>query len=323
MSGGLGDDRLYGGGHGDTLSGGAGNDLLHGGHGTDRVVYDGGIDDYIITHRDFHSGRMYFVEAEDGSGRDRLWQIEEVVFGYGTKLDLPSAGPVLAAMDDAIEVTAGAPVQIVAAQLTANDHALDTDVLELANGSVTSALGATVTVSDAFVIGTSADGGMNLDAQTVTYDGGDLFDALGAGEAATDSFVYTVRDGARAADNATVTVTVTGVNDAPELNVTAEVTVETASGDVLDASAFDVDGDTLVFSLSGADVDAFALDAATGALRFADGAADQARFDVEMHVTDSHGAQDNAAIVVLVEAQEMVDSALGSGDATASANDML
>ena len=49
----------------------------------------------------------------------------------------------------------------------------------------------------------------------VVYDPNGAFDYLQVGETATDSFTYTVSDGALS-DTATVTVTIEGVNDAPE-----------------------------------------------------------------------------------------------------------
>ena len=48
-----------------------------------------------------------------------------------------------------------------------------------------------------------------------TYDPGSVFQSLGVGESATDSFAYTVSDIAGAAATATVSITVAGVNDAP------------------------------------------------------------------------------------------------------------
>ncbi|MBI9086842.1 MAG: tandem-95 repeat protein, partial [Desulfobacterales bacterium] len=53
----------------------------------------------------------------------------------------------------------------------------------------------------------------------LTYSGNHAdFDALQAGQTATDSFSYTVEDENSATDTATVTVTVNGVNDAPVAN---------------------------------------------------------------------------------------------------------
>ncbi|KZL16795.1 Endo-1,3-1,4-beta-glycanase ExsH [Pseudovibrio axinellae] len=59
---------------------------------------------------------------------------------------------------------------------------------------------------------------------TFTYDANGQFDHLGAGETATDSFVYMALDGSWSGASATVTVTITGENDAP---VAAEVSGET------------------------------------------------------------------------------------------------
>ncbi|PWR02438.1 hypothetical protein DKT77_11770, partial [Meridianimarinicoccus roseus] len=50
---------------------------------------------------------------------------------------------------------------------------------------------------------------------TFGYDPNGAFEALAAGEQATDSFTYTVDDGQGGSDTATVTVAITGQNDAP------------------------------------------------------------------------------------------------------------
>ena len=75
---------------------------------------------------------------------------------------------------------------------------------DLAGGvaTVTTAMGATAIVR--------ADG-------SFTYQGGAVFDSLSAGQVAGDSFTYTAANASGATDTATVNLTVTGVNDAPEL----------------------------------------------------------------------------------------------------------
>ncbi|MFB3069506.1 MAG: Ig-like domain-containing protein, partial [Gemmatimonadales bacterium] len=93
-----------------------------------------------------------------------------------------------------------------------------------------SAKGAAVTVN--------ADG-------SYTYDptGSATLNALAAGENTTDSFTYTVSDGNGASDTATVTITVTGVNDAPTAAAdTATTAVDTAV--IKDVLANDSDPDT-------------------------------------------------------------------------------
>ena len=49
---------------------------------------------------------------------------------------------------------------------------------------------------------------------TFNYDPSGLFEALNAGDTATDSFSYTISDGDGGFSTATVTITITGVNDA-------------------------------------------------------------------------------------------------------------
>ena len=105
--------------------------------------------------------------------------------------DEPVAG------DDAITLDedAAATIAILANDSDAEDGDVILDSLDLAGvtGAVTR----------------NADG-------SVTYAAAGAFDALGPGDTATDSFSYLVRDSAGALDSAVVTLTVTGVNDAPE-----------------------------------------------------------------------------------------------------------
>ncbi|MGD1699448.1 Ig-like domain-containing protein [Dapis sp. BLCC M229] len=85
----------------------------------------------------------------------------------------------------------------------------------------------------------------------VGYDPTGIFDSLRAGETTTDSFGYTLSDTAGLKDTATVTVTVTGVNDAPEAEDDTVTTDEDnafsfATSDLL-TNDFDVEGDALTF----------------------------------------------------------------------------
>jgi len=90
-----------------------------------------------------------------------------------------------------------------------------------------------------------------------TYDPNGAFEALAGGDTATDTFTYTVNDGNGGIVSNTVTVTITGDNDAPIL--TADVNAATddsvaATGNVLTNDS-DIDvGDSLsvVISLTGA-----------------------------------------------------------------------
>jgi len=50
------------------------------------------------------------------------------------------------------------------------------------------------------------------------YDPSGRFNALGVGESATDQFSYNITDGRGGSNSATVTILVSGVNDAPIAN---------------------------------------------------------------------------------------------------------
>ncbi len=66
-----------------------------------------------------------------------------------------------------------------------------------------------------------------------------------------DTFTFTVNDGVFDSSPATVTVTITPVNDAPVLSFTGTTTVEEEAPLSLSLSATDADGDLLTFSQSG------------------------------------------------------------------------
>ena len=61
---------------------------------------------------------------------------------------------------------------------------------------------------------------------TFNYDPNGVFESLGIGDSATDSFVYTVSDGKGGSDTATVTIHIAGVNDDPVAADDAVGTVE-------------------------------------------------------------------------------------------------
>src|SRR5207237_670351 len=85
--------------------------------------------------------------------------------------------------------------------VTANDTDPDSDALAVNTLDVTGTQGLVT---------------QNPDNETFHYDPNGLFTSLGVGQSATDSFKYTVSDGHGGTSNqATVTVTVNGLNDPP------------------------------------------------------------------------------------------------------------
>ena len=105
--------------------------------------------------------------------------------------------------------------------------------------------------------------------------------ALAAGVVVSDTFTYTLADEHGATDTATVTVSVTGVNDAPVITQLAGATPATAIlveegtvGSFLAVTATDVDTPILSYALPAApdpsyDNSLFSINPGTGELRFA------------------------------------------------------
>ncbi len=297
ISGGEGDDLLRGGPGDDVLSGDAGDDRIFGGRGFDIAAYDGGVLDYEITSGQWGRSQTFIVTsvgAVSDPGTDRLHRVEALYFRADDyTLFLDGSNNAVLARDDAAAASEDGVSAISVAGLLANDLEFDGDAIGLVSVDAVSAAGATLTVSGGDIL----------------YDPGSLFDALAAGETATDSFTYTAGDGKGGTDTATVTVTVTGVNDAPVLTAAAAVSVpENGTAVPAGISATDVDSATLTFALSGADAGLFSLDPTTGALAFlaapdfeapqdADG---DNVYDLTVTVSDGDGGSDSADIAVTV-----------------------
>ena len=110
------------------------------------------------------------------------------------------------ATNDSVTVTENATTSNLVAPLSQNDS--DEDV------------GDTRRITAIDTAGTQGVISFNAAAQTLTYAAnGAAFDALRVGATMNDSFRYTLSDAAGASATATVTLTVSGVNDAPLLNV--------------------------------------------------------------------------------------------------------
>ncbi|HEX5065660.1 MAG TPA: cadherin domain-containing protein, partial [Myxococcota bacterium] len=136
----------------------------------------------------------------------------------------------------------------------------------------------------------------------------------------TPSFTLTVQvtDAGGLTDNATITVNLTNVNEAPVLNdAPFSVAENSAAGSVVGSViATDPDaGETFTYAILGGNTNgAFALDATTGALTVANAAAldleTTPTFTLTVQVTDAGGLTDTATITVnLTDANEVPDLA--------------
>lgn len=146
---------------------------------------------------------------------------------------------------DALTVAAGAPTVFAAPGLLANDTDPDgTAAVRLARiAGVDVAEPLTVALPSGAILTAGPDG-------AAVYNPNGVFDALAAGERASDGFEYTVSDGLTA-DTARVTVTVIGGNDAPIANADA-LRISEDVGDVaiaVLANDDDIDADDTAASL--------------------------------------------------------------------------
>ncbi|HEX8194179.1 MAG TPA: Ig-like domain-containing protein [Allosphingosinicella sp.] len=242
LNGNAGNDTIDGGNGSDTLRGGAGNDELDGGNGQDTAVYAGRRSDYHLTQRADGSVIVRDLRQGAADGTDRLVSIERVQFADGTfkTVDLISTNAAPIAVNDALTLAEDAGATNVASILLANDSDADGDALAITAVQAVSDKGAKVAI------------GPN---GTVTYDAGQIFADLDAGETATDTFTYTITDAQGLTSTATATVTITGVtqNEAP---IAADDALTLAEN----AGATDVTS-TLLANDTDADGDAFAISA--------------------------------------------------------------
>jgi VCBS repeat-containing protein len=291
INSGAGRDRVFGGFGDDTILGAAGSDTIFGGAGTDTAIYEGGVDDYAISVKPVRGSGPTQVQVSDASGdTDTLRSIEQLYFvADDYTADLTGQNNAVLARDDV--AAAAADMATVLAGLSDNDFDFDGDTLQI-TAIDTSALTGTATLNP--------DG-------TISYDAAGAFDDLAEGEVATTTLSYTVTDGRGSVDTATVTITVTGVNDAPTLDLSDVMVFENSTA-VLTAVGADVDGDALTYSISGTDAALFVIDPATGALAFAEEPDFEAPSDLDgdnvyqvaVTATDTGGLSATSVIAVTV-----------------------
>ncbi len=199
------------------------------------------------TPADSDTDNVYLVEvtADDQSGLTTMQAIQVTVTPVNET-------PV--AVDDAIELDEGATAAVLVgsvSSLLANDSDPDTgDTLAVDTTPVVAPQYGTVTLY--------SDGTFSY-----THDGSESF---------SDSFVYQVRDTGDLTSTATVTITVTPVNDnAPVFSSSASADVAENTTAVVTVAATDADlpAQTLVYSITGgADQALFTINSSTGELSF-------------------------------------------------------
>lgn len=178
--------------------------------------------------------------------------------------------------------------------------------LEIASVNGTfSDVGRTLTLDSGALLTVNADG-------TFDYDPNGAFNDLLEGETATETFTYQARSSSSpfALDEATVTVTINGVNEPPVITSGASASLaENGTDTGYTATAVDDAGGVISFSITGgADAALFSIDAATGELIFkaapdfenpGDADSDNA-YELEISATDGGGLSDSRNVTVSV-----------------------
>ena len=204
------------------------------------------------------------------------------------------------ATDDTAAVDADAPLTVAAPGVLGNDNdpdVFDTLVVSEVNG-VAGDVGSQIVLASGAKLTLNGDG-------SYTYDPNQAFDSLPVGQTATDFFNYTVSDSAGEEDEGKVSITITGANEAPNVdNKTFSVAENSANGTVVgNVGATDPDtGAVLTYVLADSG-GAFTIDS-DGEITVADGSKidfeTKASYSLMVTVSDNEGAQDTATITINV-----------------------
>jgi len=287
LFGGAGNDKIDGGAGNDSLVGGWGNDTFIGGDGTDTVIYDGKFAEYILSGE---SGDVTVTDKattiSNNDGKDSLSGVEFIQFA--DKLVVINQAPDITSAD---KFSVAENTKIVGTVT-----AIDTNPGDVVTFSISGA--------DAALF--------NIDSTTgeLSFKAAPNFeDPLDAGKDNVYDVIVTAKDKGGLTDEQAVKITVTNVNEAPDITSTAFSMAEnnTLAGTVV---AVDPDaGDQLTFTITGGvDAALFNIDSKTGALTFKaapdfETPADDGKnnvYDVIVTATDKGGLADSQAIAVTV-----------------------
>ena len=227
------------------------NDLTIGGRGNDSDErFDGKIDEVRVwsttrTEAEIQASMNDLLTATE-TGLAGNWRLDEATgttaYDNSTNNNHGTLGGIVGAPEiptyDGYYTNEDSLLVVpIASGLLANDYDIEGSPLTITNVDTTGMLG-------------------TLDLDTVkgsfTYEPRTAFDYLDAGERITETFTYTVNDGALDSNTATVSITVVGVEDAPVLNPVGNQTIDEGAELTFTATATDSDlpADTLTFSLA-------------------------------------------------------------------------
>ncbi|MGD1984053.1 MAG: DUF2341 domain-containing protein, partial [Chromatiaceae bacterium] len=240
------------------------------------------------------AGYWRLDEFASGTVVDYSGNGNDGVFGSG--LEAPVYQGYATNQDSVLSIVAGSGV-------LANDSDADGDslVVSAVNGNAGD-VGSQIALGSGALLTLNGDG-------SYVYDPNGAFDALDAGEQATDTFRYTVSDGSLDSGEVTVTIIITGVNDSPTTAGLSNVTVdEDAPATVVDLHATFADledADTaFVYTIeNNTNTALFTSTAIAGGNLTLDYAADvSGSADITVRATDTGGLWVESAFTVTVNA---------------------
>ena len=262
VTGDAGNDSINGGAGNDSLFGGAGDDRIIAGEGADRVYADAGND--TVVHSRSAAGGDFF---NGGAGFDTLafdmtmaqWQDSAFQAELGTYMARLNAGRtgLFEFASQGLKVTSFEAVSVTVdgKPVGTADHAVTAraDAFQVSEdaASLTGNLLANDSVADLVakieILGAASEGTLSLGANgAFTWEGGDAFQSLKAGESRVVTFSYKVTDTDGDTGTAEASITVMGENDAPVAGADeAKTDEDTAIKLDLLGNDKDVDGDAL------------------------------------------------------------------------------
>ena len=120
-----------------------------------------------------------------------------------------------------------------------------------------------------------------------------------ANSVGVDSFTFVANDGSGDSESATVSITITAVNDAPVISFIPPLTGQENTPYTADVNASDVEGDLLMFSLITAPT-GMTIDGSTGVINWLPGFDQAGDRVVTVAVTDALGASDTFSFTIAV-----------------------
>ncbi len=141
------------------------------------------------------------------------------------------------------------------------------------------------------------------DGDTVSYDPNGAFDGLAAGETGVDTFTYLITDGAGGSDSATVSITVTGVNAAPDALNDVTIGFQDVAQDItVLTNDSDPDGDplTVISAVVGTPGAGTASVNPNNTINFDPDTAFSGPAQINYSISDGRGGTDSATVTVTI-----------------------